>query len=301
LGRPHSSTSYADHSDFYSRGPYSAFLTDRRLVGRQPVSLFRADQPPGHYPDPAFPNLLLYVALRGAKEARFDWGAGRWRGIWRRGDLTLVPRSSASDVTLSQHHAFLGICLPPSAFATDADPDGSDAISRLGPLHAGPFRDRLVLALCETLWAEADRGDPTCSLLVDSMLQCLSDRLRSLAEPQGKSPHDPRLPQAKVRRVEDYVRANLRNKVTVADLARVAGCSPSHFNALFKAATGVSPYRRVTALRLEEASALLVRQPDAHLATLALSCGFSSQSHFSQAFKSAYGTTPAKYARDVGQ
>tara|TARA_R100000789_G_scaffold7097_3_gene11449 strand:- start:12251 stop:12670 length:420 start_codon:yes stop_codon:yes gene_type:complete len=130
---------FSDHADFYRRGPYARYLTDRKIVGREAVSMFSVEQPAGHFPDPAMPTVLLYLARQGVKQARFDWGAGRWKGAWRRNDLTLVPSGAASDVTLSDRHSFFGLCLPVSMFADEHDTAGYDAIENLGKLYAAPF------------------------------------------------------------------------------------------------------------------------------------------------------------------
>lgn len=276
---------YSDHADFYRRGPYARYLTGRKTVGSRPVAMFAAEQPAGAYPDPPMPGLLLYLALQGAKEARFDWGAGRWHGTWRRHDLTLVPANAASDVTLSNRHGFLGLCLPVSLFADNAE--------TLGPLHAAPFRDPLTAELVTALWRDSDPGGAACALFADNALACLTDRLRHLAGSPPARPEAPPLSPRLLARIDDHIRARLDQPITVAELARLAGHSPSHFSTLFRRATGASPYTRVLALRVEHAAGLIATCPDMPLAEIALASGFSSQSHLTSAFRRHTGTTPA--------
>ena len=279
---------WRDHADFYASGPYARYLRGRRVIGRQPVAMFEAVQPDGHYPDPAMPNALLYVARRGAREAMFDWGAGRWRGIWRTGDLTLVPPDAASDVMLSQRHGFIGLCLPVGLFG------GKAGCAALGPLHGGPFRDPLILSLCDALWHSGERSGPDNALFADSALQCLADRLRWLAG-AARDAEGPGLSRSELSLIDDHIRANLDGRITIPDLAALTGRSASHFSVLFRQATGHSPYRHVQNARLDRAVAL-IRAGRLSLAQIALDCGFSSQSHMSATFRTMRGTTPGAIA-----
>jgi AraC family transcriptional regulator len=64
----------------------------------------------------------------------------------------------------------------------------------------------------------------------------------------------------------------------------------------FRATTGHPPYRYVLRRRVERAAALL-RATDTSISEVALATGFSSQSHFTSAFKQPIGTTPSAYRR----
>jgi AraC family transcriptional regulator, glycine betaine-responsive activator len=82
----------------------------------------------------------------------------------------------------------------------------------------------------------------------------------------------------------------------MADLARV---TPRHLDRLFKgelASSFLHTYRRI---RLEHARRLLQQSP-LSVAEIAVACGFSSAGHFSQAFRSEFGATPAGSRRGVG-
>ncbi|GLO80009.1 helix-turn-helix domain-containing protein [Sulfitobacter pontiacus] len=283
---------YLDHADYYARGPYARYLTDRKVIGRQPVAMFSADQPAGQFPDPAMPTVLLYLARKGVREAKFDWGAGRWTGRWRRDDLTLVPPDAASDVSLSDRHGFLGVCLPVAMFSDDMDPAGKAAVERLGKLYTAPFQDQLLTDLCDTLWHEGGDDGSGCNLFADSALQLLADRLRHLAGNKNLAPKTPGLSPADLRHLDEFVRAKLHGAITVADMASVANRSPSHFSALFKRTTGRTPYRYVLALRVERAEELMTEVPGLGLAEIALASGFSSQSHMTAVFRQVRGKTP---------
>jgi transcriptional regulator GlxA family with amidase domain len=64
-----------------------------------------------------------------------------------------------------------------------------------------------------------------------------------------------------------------------------------HFAAQFRLATGFTPYAYLRRRRVEFAQKLLL-ESDLPLVQIALACGFSTQSHFSSAFKQIVGDSP---------
>jgi AraC-like DNA-binding protein len=66
---------------------------------------------------------------------------------------------------------------------------------------------------------------------------------------------------------------------------------------LFRQVEGMPLYRYQLRLRLACALDLLGRCAD--LTSLSLDLGFSSHSHFTAAFRQAYGRTPAEFQRSV--
>src|SRR5262245_24006838 len=65
------------------------------------------------------------------------------------------------------------------------------------------------------------------------------------------------LPWARVRRVAEYVQANLSGQLTLAELSAVVHMSPYHFARLFKVSVGISPRQFVIRQRIERAKRLL--------------------------------------------
>lgn len=80
------------------------------------------------------------------------------------------------------------------------------------------------------------------------------------------------------------------------ELAAQAGVTPTHFCRLFKKATGVSPHQYVMRARLDRAQHML-EQSDMAMATIADALGFTSQSHFTRAFRQFAGETPSDFRK----
>jgi AraC family transcriptional regulator len=104
------------------------------------------------------------------------------------------------------------------------------------------------------------------------------------------------LDHIRLRRVLDYIAANIKNEITLVDLAGIAGYSVFHFARKFTLAVGISPRRYISRKRLENAMAELAagKLP---LAEIALNAQFSSQASFTRAFHRATGVTPKEYQR----
>ncbi len=81
---------------------------------------------------------------------------------------------------------------------------------------------------------------------------------------------------------------------TLDGLAAVAGMSRSRFAAQFKEAFEMSPMTFVAKTRLHHAAQLL-RSTPLPIKVIAATAGFASRSHFSRAFKAAYGRDPTAF------
>jgi AraC family transcriptional regulator len=104
------------------------------------------------------------------------------------------------------------------------------------------------------------------------------------------------LDHIRLRRVLDYIAANIGDDITLANLAGIAGYSPFHFARKFTLAMGISPHRYISRIRLQNAMAELAagKLP---LAEIALNAQFSSQASFTRAFRRATTMTPREYRR----
>lgn len=102
----------------------------------------------------------------------------------------------------------------------------------------------------------------------------------------------------RLKRVTEYIDANLSRAISLAELADLATVSPFHFSRLFKKRVGVSVMEYVVLRRVEVAKKKLQTTGDT-LSSIAYECGFASQSHFTGTFKRVIGTTPAVYRKQV--
>jgi AraC family transcriptional regulator len=95
-------------------------------------------------------------------------------------------------------------------------------------------------------------------------------------------------------RVASFIAANLGAELSVSILAREARLSPSHFSALFKATTGLTPEQFVLRSRLLKAREL-VQTGEYTIGQIAYATGFSDHSHLTVQFKRRFGVPPKAY------
>jgi AraC-like DNA-binding protein len=103
--------------------------------------------------------------------------------------------------------------------------------------------------------------------------------------------------QKLVDRAKLVLASDLARRWTLADIAAGVGVSPVYLTQVFQQVEGLPLYRYQLRLRLARALDLLAQYTD--LTALGLHLGFSSHSHFSAAFRQAYGRTPQEFQRSV--
>ena len=99
--------------------------------------------------------------------------------------------------------------------------------------------------------------------------------------------------QRLVDRAKLVVSGDVARRWTLAEIAAEVRCSPVYLTQVFQQVEGLPLYRYQLRLRLARALVLLAEYDD--LLSLGLDLGFSSHSHFSAAFRSAYGRTPSEF------
>jgi AraC family transcriptional regulator len=106
------------------------------------------------------------------------------------------------------------------------------------------------------------------------------------------------LPMLRLKRVLEYTDFNFAARLSLADLAKIAGLSPMHFASQFRAATGCRPHEYLLSLRVDRTKALIAGG-NIPLVEVALSVGFQTQKHFLTVLKRFTGETPARWRRGV--
>ena len=101
------------------------------------------------------------------------------------------------------------------------------------------------------------------------------------------------LDRRRLRRITDYIDANLEEAITLATLARLVTLSPFYFAKRFRAATGISPYAYVVAQRMARAMQLL-KEGRSTVAQAAQAVGYSQVSHFRRQFTAHWRQSPGR-------
>jgi AraC family transcriptional regulator len=245
----------------------------------------------GSYALPALPDPLFVVHISGKQSVK-TWERDGWSETSSfPGCATIVPSGQPTGwlvdgeldvVTLSVGTAHLRGAPAFDQFRrmhfAFTDPLGV-ALTRqvLGELYApaSPERDIYVAALVDALKAHMLRGPVAANSAKIPTADFSAYRLHGIMNTILQHPE---------------------SQHSLEAMAAQAGVTPSHFCRIFKQANGVSPHQYVMRAKLNRAQELL-SQSSASLAAIADSLGFTSQSHFTRAFRQFVGETPSDFRR----
>lgn len=160
------------------------------------------------------------------------------------------------------------------------------------------IRDEVINSIAHSLLLEIMRETTTGRMYAETASLMLASRIIQNHCDGGTfvpktSPLQP-LDDTRLKRVLDYMAEHISDKITLAELAKVACFSTFHFARVFTLAVGIPPHRHLSRMRLEKAMAALATGKLA-LSEVALKTGFSSQASFNRAFRHATGVTPGEY------
>jgi AraC-like DNA-binding protein len=134
---------------------------------------------------------------------------------------------------------------------------------------------------------------PLEPLAADSLVVELAEGL--LDAERCSAPHGAakRVDAAAVERARRFLDAERTRVVRSAELEAVTGLTRYELARQFRLTLGTSPHRYLMMRRLDLARELIHRERP--LVDVAYDLGFADQPHFTRAFRSAFGLTPARY------
>jgi len=254
------------------------------------------------------PHAIVCMHLGPSVEVRCTRGGIVREGREVAGDLDIIPARTASSWETKQQGTVLIMCVPDEllrvvASRLDRNPGGIDIADRF------QMRDPVIEHIGWTLKADIDsnfdrvsggggsRGMPReagSSLLRDSLGVALAARLLQrhyrgslpMREVRGGLTH------TKLERVIAHIEDNLASKLSLPNIAEIAGISVSHLKTLFRNSTGVPVYEYVLRRRVERAQ-LLLRNHKLSISEIALVTGFAHQSHLARHMHRILGHTPS--------
>jgi AraC family transcriptional regulator len=169
------------------------------------------------------------------------------------------------------------------------------------PVGHGPVDPATYLL--HRLLLRAARARETDRLLVEEALyRIVSDAVGSglrLAGVRGRRPERPGTARAHTELVEatkELVARRLHERLTLGEIAQTVHSSPFHLARVFRDRTGFSIHGYRNQLRLRSSLDALF-EPGVDLALLARRLGYSSHSHFTDAFRRAFGSPPSAVRR----
>lgn len=154
--------------------------------------------------------------------------------------------------------------------------------------------DDVVSTLLSSLRREVVTGQRPGAAYIEHLAMLMLLRLADSSQMVSANVRRGLLHQKALSSVQEYIDAHMGADISLADLAGLLALPIDTFARQFRATTGLSPYAYVIKRRVEQAC-LLLRETDLPISEIALVLGFSSQSHFTTAFRRAKSTTPLVY------
>jgi AraC-like DNA-binding protein len=139
---------------------------------------------------------------------------------------------------------------------------------------------------------EAAFRAPLESLAADSLIVDLAEGLMD-GESGGGRPTVSRVDVPAIERARQFLEAERTRVVHSMELESITGLTRYDLARQFRIMFGTSPYRYLLMRRLDFARERIHRERP--LVEVACDAGFADQAHFTRAFKSAFGLTPARY------
>jgi AraC family transcriptional regulator len=245
----------------------------------------------------SFPGHIFLMNLKGAASRGEDFVDGRRISFSPRRAGSVIHMPAGSDWTGWDEGeptaAYLLVSIE-KGFADEAF--GGIVRHRSGDLPASiGFRDSTVEMALQRIALELRQPDPISVTMVESQAMQL---LVQMVRRNGHS-HEPAkggLSAFDLKRAIAMIESSSDETPTLADLAKEVGVSRFHFSRAFKQSTGMTPHVFIARRRLDH-SADMLRSTNMSATEIALECGFGSSSHFTIAFKRAFGASPTEYRR----
>lgn len=277
---------------------YPEFLSQSALLSSGKIlSGVRVDQlllPPGETPEYTLDEFVLTINLGPGFQVERTLDRNSQIGFMFTGAVALCPMHVPQAIRWDRNAHILLLHLEPELLNRNAvevlDTDQFELIPHLimqdALIHQIGVRLKTQLQINGTssrLYAES-----AATFLAVHLLQTYSTGTFSVQEYEGG------LPQQKLKQAITYIQEHLAQELSLNAIADDLGMSRYYFCRQFKQSVGLSPHQYVIQQRVERAKQLL-KQGGMSLSEVAITCGFTHQSHLHRHFKRLTGVTPRTF------
>ncbi|WP_118138484.1 helix-turn-helix domain-containing protein [Oceanicella sp. SM1341] len=291
-------TTYGERFDRHWQGSLRASILVNRALGAR-AAVARISSGPGHgFVDPVPPEdgFAVSLQLRDYADGEIWYGGrpGRQTDL-RRNNTVYFDLREGVEARLLDPFDFIQLGIPFRYLNRLAQEHGHDRVSGLEVTSGAGHSDPVMMHLLRSLEPALARPQEASQLFVDHVVLAVCAHLSAAhGRPIEQRTAADGLSARQLRRAMELIDERLGGALTITELARACGLSPSYFARQFARATGMTPHSWLTARRIELAKSMLrgSRRP---LSEIALACGFADQSHFTRAFSAAVGTTPQRW------
>ena len=212
------------------------------------------------------------------------------------------PGEQANVVLQDAHSTFVHFHIPSKLvqlqlddFAPSTRPTALEIVDPMN--RCDPIVDELARRAAQLMVQKT----PTSRLLVESLgLQLAAHLLakHSNLVLAAKRRSTGGLAGWQIRRLCDYMEANLAKDISLAEIAALIDLSPNHLCTAFRQSLGMPPHAWLLNSRMKRAKTLLANRQFS-LTDIALSVGYADQSAFGAAFRRANGISPGQWRKKI--
>jgi AraC family transcriptional regulator len=230
-------------------------------------------------------------------------GTGNFEGNVRAGEVAIIPAGTAWSCQFQSSHFGNTLLLFLQPLFVRSALEEIDFSRELSLTPQIGFQCRHIRHIAMSLLGELNEANVMGRLYADSLAIGLAMQLvrrySSLKDVQighgGMAPH--RLRKA-IGLIDNHLAGEEEGRVALRAVAKDVGMSYFHFSRAFKQSMGMSPTNYIAERRIDRAKKL-IQETDLPISEVALRSGFSSQSHFTTAFRKIAGVTPRAFRASI--
>ena len=281
--------------------PENELLAHSQDVGWRSLHAAIFKEAPLHVREPALDHpFIIYHITHPTEVSRKIDGARRERALLGPRNICVTPPHTTTEWEHHGHPEILQIYLRRSLYEAavgelyGCDASAAEIVPRFGIVD--PLLEQLAIALADALRSGSVRD----GLYIDTVAQMIAVHLARAHSVQSRpftAAPVTTVSHQRMRQLIEFIEANLDQPLTLDTMAGQVGISPLYLARAFKTAIGQSPHQYVLGRRIERAKELL-RNTEMPIIDVALSVGFSSQSHLSHWMLRHTGVSPAVYRRN---
>ena len=281
--------------DFLAESGFDLNITDASDVSRG-VTFSHFTSPPDETQGVTPDVWWLGIHHRKSRADLREWDRRLENCVALPGHMILVSPSTEYEVTL-QDPVENSCLFIDKSLVRQLLPEGYHNRLPFEGLPCSFFRSRLIFEICAQLGLEDRTAHLGGTLYAEALISALLMDLARIAEDREagtfRQAREADLTKGQMRLINDFIDEHGYATIKTADLAGVVGMHPASFQRSFKAVTKTTPYQYVLNRRVDQAKQLIAGTRMS-LAQIAFQCGFSSQSHMTDVFRTRLGATPGE-------
>ncbi|BFM06805.1 helix-turn-helix domain-containing protein [Halioxenophilus aromaticivorans] len=250
----------------------------------------------GEYKVPALNYPILAVISAGrAKIKRLADNTNLSTDHAMPGDVALVPRQQEMSWRVNGEMDVITI--------TFADSDLCNLLQHIyqkigdkitNTAYVGSFNNTYLFTNANHISNVLLSGDPNLESYVDAHLQAAGLYIMNYLGKKDDGLAELQLHSHPVKYTLQRLTLGISNKINIEDIAAELRLSPALLAKKFKSEMGVTPHNFLLLKRIQKAQYLLANTM-IDIASIAIDCGFSHQSHLTRNFTKNTGLSPLKY------